>query len=69
MGDLVNEQPHRKIIEMVCAGTKNYGVLSVSRVDPEDVQAYVKVRGFTLTYNATQILQYEKIKKRMIREL
>jgi hypothetical protein len=69
LGDMERDLIKRRIFDFYAAGPKNYGYKHVARDDPEDIQAEMKVRGFALTYNATQSLTYDAMKAATIAEM
>ena len=51
-----------RIVEFISAGAKNYGLKHVSLDDEEDIKAVLKIRGFELTYNASQSITFDTMK-------
>jgi len=49
------------IVEVVCAGPKNYAYKTYNSTTGES-KPVCKVRGITLNYSATQLVNFEKIK-------
>jgi len=49
------------IVEVVCAGTKNYAYKTYTSATDES-KTVCKVRGITFNYSASQLVNFEKIK-------
>jgi len=49
------------IVEVVCAGSKNYAYKTYTSATAES-KTFCKVRGITLNYSASQLVNFEKIK-------
>uniref|UniRef100_A0AC35F337 DNA-directed DNA polymerase n=1 Tax=Panagrolaimus sp. PS1159 TaxID=55785 RepID=A0AC35F337_9BILA len=64
LGQMSREYSDKKILEFVCGGPKNYALL----LEAQDgtISAELKVRGFPLTYSATQLLTYENLKNHIL---
>jgi len=52
-------------VEVVCAGPKNYAYKTYNTATGES-KTVCKVRGITLNYNASQLLNFEKIKEMIL---
>jgi len=62
LGQMTSElRPHEMITEVVCAGPKNY---AYKTFDPSTgaIKTVCKVRGITLNYSASQLINFEKIR-------
>jgi hypothetical protein len=67
LGEMTREYIKYRIIEFICAGPKNYGVLLKDFL--EQLKAELKVRGFPLTYESSQLLTYERMKESIFKQL
>jgi len=62
LGQMLSELKKDEIIvELVCAGPKNYAYKTYTSATDESKTIY-KVRGITLNYKASQLVNFEKIK-------
>lgn len=68
LGDLASEIPlGYEIDEFVCAGAKQYGYKLKKINDPEEKYEYVlKLRGFSLNYQASLLLNYNSFKTQVL---
>jgi hypothetical protein len=66
---MADELPNRQIIEFLGMGAKNYCYVHVDAETGDDIRACVKVRGFSLNYEASQLLNYESMKERILARL
>ena len=57
LGDLTDELNGAHITELVCGGPKNYGYVT------NEGKECVKVRGFTLNYTASQLINFDSMKQ------
>ncbi|KAH7712452.1 hypothetical protein AAVH_20196, partial [Aphelenchoides avenae] len=62
LGEMSREYPKRRIVEFICGGPKNYGLRHVDRVTGADERFVLKVRGFTLNYNARKRITFDTMK-------
>jgi hypothetical protein len=58
-------KPDEHICEFVCAGPKNYAYKKVHSVTGEQ-KTVCKVRDITLNYNASQLVNFDKIKEMIL---
>jgi hypothetical protein len=66
LGAMTSElQPDEYIAEFVCAGPKNYAFRSCNTVTGASTTV-CKVRGFTLNYSASQLLNFDSIKQMIL---
>jgi hypothetical protein len=66
LGDMTSElKPGHHICEFVCAGPKNYAYKTVDPVTGGQTTVY-KVRGITLNYSGSQLVNFETIKKMIL---
>jgi hypothetical protein len=65
LGEWTDEQPGRRIIEFIGGGPKNYGYRHVDPMTGEDPKAFLKVKGFTLNYETSRILNFESVLHRI----
>jgi len=62
LGEMTSElQPNEIISEVVCAGPKNYGHRTINSATGEN-KTVCKVRGITLNYSASQLVNFSKMK-------
>uniref|UniRef100_A0A914PEI1 DNA-directed DNA polymerase n=1 Tax=Panagrolaimus davidi TaxID=227884 RepID=A0A914PEI1_9BILA len=66
LGQMNREYAESVILEFICAGPKNYGLLMKLL---EEIKAHIKVRGFPIDYNASQLLTYEEMKRKVFEKL
>ena len=61
LGQMQSELKGKVIVEVVCAGPKNYAYKTYTSATAES-KTVCKVRGITLNYKASQLVNFEKIK-------
>lgn len=66
LGCMSQEYPGYVIQEFLSAGPKNYG-LKIKDKKTKEVEYILKIRGFSLTYNASQKLTFENMKKQIFK--
>lgn len=71
LGDLASEvPPGYEIVEFICAGAKQYGIklrkLGAKTGDTDEFEYILKLRGFSLNYQASLILNYETFKQQVL---
>ncbi len=63
LGDFASEIPaNHQIIEVVAGGPKNYGY-KLENLETGEVSTKLKVRGFTLSWEASRQLTYDTLKE------
>lgn len=62
-GQLMREWPGRRIVQFFSAGPKNYGFRHRCAASGGDERAERKVRGLELTYTASQLLPFERMRQ------
>lgn len=62
LGEMSCEYPKRRIVEFICGGPKKYGLRHVDPTNPADERFVLKVRGFTLNYNARKRITFDTMK-------
>ncbi len=63
LGDLSSEvPPNHRIIEFCAGGPKNYGY-KLENLETGEVTVPLRVRGFTLSYEASKELSYDSLKQ------
>ena len=65
LGDLTDEVPDNRIIEFVTGGPKNYAY-KIARPDKDGNTTICKVRGITLNYKNSLIINFDTIKDMVI---
>jgi hypothetical protein len=68
LGDMKRELPLRRIIELCCAGAKNYFILHLCALLGGDEQVCQKVRGVQLTHEAQQRLTVHRMRRSVQRQ-
>jgi hypothetical protein len=67
LGDMTSElKPCEYISEFVCGGPKNYAYHTINTETGAE-STVCKVRGFTLNYGASQVLNFEKLKHMILK--
>jgi hypothetical protein len=56
------EHANRRIQEFISGGPNNYGFRHSCRTNGGDVRAQLKIRSFRLSYNTTQLLNFESMR-------
>lgn len=62
LGEMSREYTKRRIVEFICGGPKNYGFRHVDPTNAADELYVLKVRGFTLNYNARKRITFDTMK-------
>ena len=57
---------NRHISEFVSGGPKNYGYKDVSEPDGETVSTEMKIRGITLNYANSQLLNFDAVRRMVL---
>uniref|UniRef100_A0AC34F4R3 DNA-directed DNA polymerase n=1 Tax=Panagrolaimus sp. ES5 TaxID=591445 RepID=A0AC34F4R3_9BILA len=66
LGQMGREYLEYRIIEIIVAGPKNYALLMVDK--DGNIKVVIKIRGFPLTYSASQLLTFEKMKEKIFQQ-
>jgi len=68
LGDMTSElRPSESISEFVSGGPKNYAYKIVTEGKKEEEKTVCKVRGITLNYNASKLVNFESIRDMILR--